>query len=98
LTTVEVVLGVITCIFLVQSSFLGMHLLNWIFNYFNLVRKPIRVAVDLCRALESERSALRKLCLEPNILSVILIFILLFEADYIHESIVPNGFVQGIFK
>ncbi|WP_047418969.1 cytochrome C oxidase subunit IV family protein [Cellulophaga sp. Hel_I_12] len=94
-TTVEVVLGIIKPAYLVQSSFLGMHLLNWIFIILTLV-KAYYIAWDFMH-LRDERSALRRTIVwTPIFLVSYLIFILLFEADYIHE-VYSNGFVKWNF-
>lgn len=94
-TTVEVVLGIIKPAYLVQSSFLGMHLLNWIFIILTLV-KAYYIAWDFMH-LRDERSALRRTIVwTPIFLVSYLIFILLFEADYIHE-VYSNGFIKWNF-
>tara|TARA_R110002051_G_scaffold159536_2_gene230922 strand:- start:39053 stop:39436 length:384 start_codon:yes stop_codon:yes gene_type:complete len=94
-TTVEVVLGIIKPAYLVQSSFLGMHLLNWIFIILTLV-KAYYIAWDFMH-LRDERSALRRTIVwTPIFLVSYLIFILLFEADYIHE-VYSKGFVKWNF-
>ena len=94
-TTVEVVLGIIKPAYLVQSSFLVMHLLNWIFIILTLV-KAYYIAWDFMH-LRDERSALRRTIVwTPIFLVSYLIFILLFEADYIHE-VYSKGFVKWNF-
>jgi cytochrome c oxidase subunit IV len=95
ITTVEVILGIIRPTFLLVTSFLGMHLLNWIFIILTLV-KAYYIAWDFMH-LRDERSSLRRTIIwTPIFLVSYLIFILLFEANYIHE-IYQNGFIKWNF-
>ncbi|SDE44000.1 cytochrome C oxidase subunit IV family protein [Cellulophaga baltica] len=95
ITTIEVVLGIIRPAFLVETSFLGMHLLNWIFIILTLV-KAYYIAWDFMH-LRDEKTALRRVIVwTPIFLVSYLIFILLFEADYIHE-VYKEGFIKWNF-
>jgi cytochrome c oxidase subunit IV len=81
-TAVEVALGIGKPEVLVKSSFLGMKLLNWIFIVLTLV-KAYYIAWDFMH-LRDEKSSLRRAIIwTPIFLVAYLIFILLFEADYI---------------
>ena len=94
-TTVEVILGIIRPAALVETSFLGMHLLNWIFIILTLV-KAYYIAWDFMH-LRDERSSLRRAIVwTPIFLVAYLIFILLFEADYIYH-VYSDGFVKWNF-
>ena len=57
-TTVEVILGIIRPAALVETSFLGMHLLNWIFIILTLV-EAYYIAWDFMQ-LRDEKTALRR--------------------------------------
>ncbi|AIY13105.1 MULTISPECIES: cytochrome C oxidase subunit IV family protein [Cellulophaga] len=95
ITTIEVVLGIIRPAFLVETSFLGMHLLNWVFIILTLV-KAYYIAWDFMH-LRDEKTALRRVIVwTPIFLVSYLIFILLFEADYIHE-VYKEGFIKWNF-
>ncbi|ADV49379.1 cytochrome C oxidase subunit IV family protein [Cellulophaga sp. E16_2] len=95
ITTIEVVLGIIRPAFLVETSFLGMHLLNWLFIILTLV-KAYYIAWDFMH-LRDEKVALRRTIVwTPIFLVCYLIFILLFEADYIHE-VYKEGFIKWNF-
>ncbi|MFI8603292.1 cytochrome C oxidase subunit IV family protein [Cellulophaga baltica] len=95
ITTIEVILGIIRPAFLVETSFLGMHLLNWIFIILTLV-KAYYIAWDFMH-LRDEKTALRRVIVwTPIFLVSYLIFILLFEADYIHE-VYKEGFIKWNF-
>jgi len=94
-TAVEVVLGIYKPAILVESSFLGMKLLNWIFIILTLV-KAYYIAWDFMH-LRDEKSALRRAIVwTPIFLVCYLIFILLFEADYIY-NVFKDGFVAWDF-
>ncbi|WP_394747317.1 cytochrome C oxidase subunit IV family protein [Spongiimicrobium salis] len=94
-TAVEVALGIIKPESLTGSSFLGMKLLNWIFIILTLV-KAYYIAWDFMH-LRDEKSALRRAIVwTPIFLVLYLVFILLFEADYIY-NIYKDGFVKWNF-
>ena len=94
-TTVEVALGIVKPRALTHSYFLGMKLLNWIFIILTLV-KAYYIAWDFMH-LRDERSSLRRAIVwTPIFLVAYLIFILLFEADYIYH-VYSDGFVKWNF-
>ena len=94
-TTVEVALGIIKPRFLTHSHFLGMKLLNWIFIILTLV-KAYYIAWDFMH-LRDEKTPLRRVIVwTPIFLVCYLIFILLFEADYIY-NVYSDGFITWNF-
>ena len=94
-TAVEVVLGILKPEVLLQNSFLGMKLLNWIFIILTLV-KAYYIAWDFMH-LRDEKSALRRAIVwTPIFLVAYLVFILLFEADYVY-NVYKDGFVTWNF-
>ncbi|WP_158975573.1 cytochrome C oxidase subunit IV family protein [Cellulophaga sp. L1A9] len=95
ITSIEVVLGIIRPSALVETSVLGMHLLNWIFIILTLV-KAYYIAWDFMH-LRDEKPALRRTIVwTPIFLVSYLMFILLFEGSYIHE-VYKEGFVKWNF-
>lgn len=94
-TAVEVALGIIKPEFLTKSYFLGMKILNWIFIILTLV-KAYYISWDFMH-LRDEKSSLRRTVVwTPIFLVAYLIFILLFEADYIY-TVYKDGFVKWNF-
>ncbi len=94
-TAVEVALGILKPAILVNTDILGMKLLNWIFIILTLV-KAYYIAWDFMH-LRDEKSALRRAIVwTPIFLVLYLIFILLFEADYIY-NIYKDGYVAWEF-
>lgn len=94
-TIVEVALGILKPAALIHSYFLGMKVLNWIFIILTLV-KAYYIAWDFMH-LRDERSSLRRAIVwTPIFLVAYLIFILLFEADYIYQ-VYRDGFVKWNF-
>ena len=94
-TAVEVALGITKPDIFTQNYFLGMKILNWIFIILTLV-KAYYIAWDFMH-LRDERSSLRRAIVwTPIFLVAYLVFILLFEADYIY-NIFKDGFVQWNF-
>lgn len=94
-TAVEVILGIIKPSSLVHSHFLGMKLLNWIFLILTLV-KAYYIAWDFMHLRDEKSSLRRAIVWTPIFLVAYLIFILLFEADYIY-NILSDGFVAWNF-
>ena len=95
ITAIEVALGILKPAALTGSTFLGMKVLNWIFIGLTLV-KAYYIAWDFMH-LRDEKSALRRAIVwTPIFLVLYLIFILLFEADYIY-NIYKDGFVKWNF-
>lgn len=94
-TTVEVALGIIKPRALTHSHILGMKVLNWIFIALTLV-KAYYIAWDFMH-LRDEKNALRRVIVwTPVFLICYLIFILLFEADYIF-NVYHDGFLTWNF-
>ncbi len=94
-TAIEVALGIAKPDLLLKNSFLGMKLLNWIFIILTLV-KAYYIAWDFMH-LRDEKSALRRAIVwTPIFLVVYLVFILLFEADYVY-NVYKDGFVTWNF-
>tara|TARA_R110000796_G_scaffold41772_4_gene103639 strand:- start:250928 stop:251311 length:384 start_codon:yes stop_codon:yes gene_type:complete len=95
ITSIEVVLGIIRPPFLVEASFLGMHLLNWIFIGLTLV-KAYYIAWDFMHLRDEKTSLRRTIVWVPIFLVCYLIFILLFEATYIFE-VYKDGYIKWNF-
>ena len=94
-TAVEVGLGISKPEILTRNTFIGMKLLNWIFIMLTLV-KAYYIAWDFMH-LRDERSSLRRAVVwTPIFLVSYLIFILLYEADYIY-TVFRDGFVTWDF-
>ena len=94
-TAVEVALGITKPAILTGTYLLGMKLLNWIFIILTLV-KAYYIARDFMH-LRDEKSALQRAIVgTPIFLVAYLIFILLFEADYIY-NVFKDGFVKWDF-
>lgn len=94
-TAVEVGLGISKPEILTKNYFLGMKLLNWIFILLTLV-KAYYIAWDFMH-LRDERPSLRRAVVwTPIFLVSYLIFILLYEADYIY-TVFRDGFVTWDF-
>ncbi len=94
-TAIEVAFGITKPRILTHNTFLGMKILNWIFIILTLV-KAYYIAWDFMH-LRDEKSSLRRAVVwTPIFLVAYLVFILLFEADYIY-NIVKDGFVQWNF-
>ncbi|AYN66594.1 hypothetical protein D1013_03930 [Euzebyella marina] len=94
-TAVEVLLGIYKPRVLTHSYFLGMKLLNWIFIVLTLV-KAYYIAWDFMH-LRDEKTALRRAIVwTPIFLVSYLVFILLFEADYVY-NVYKEGFIKWNF-
>jgi cytochrome c oxidase subunit IV len=94
-TTVEVVLGIIKPALLTENDLVGMKLLNWIFIALTLV-KAYYITWDFMH-MRDERSSLRRAVVwTPIFLVAYLLFILLFEADYIY-NVWKDGFMSWNF-
>lgn len=95
ITAIEVVLGIYKPYILTHTYVLGMKALNWIFIILTLV-KAYYIAWDFMH-LRDEKSSLRRAVVwTPIFLVAYLIFILLFEADYIYQ-VYKEGFVKWNF-
>lgn len=94
-TAVEVALGITKPKTLTGATFLGMKLLNWIFIILTLV-KAYYIAWDFMHLRDEKSSLRRAIVWTPIFLVAYLVFILLFEADYIY-NIFKDGFVTWNF-
>ena len=93
-TTVEVALGIVKPISLMES-FMGMKLLNWIFIILTIV-KAYYIAWDFMH-IRDERNSLKGAIVLPLIILIpYLAFILLIEADYIFD-VMNTGFMSWNF-
>ncbi len=95
ITTIEVALGIAKPKILISSYFLGMKVLNWIFIILTLV-KAYYIAWDFMHLRDEKSSLRRAIVWTPIFLVLYLVFILLFEADYIYV-IFRDGFVKWDF-
>lgn len=94
-TIIEVTLGIIKPRELTHHYFLHMKWINWIFITLTLV-KAYYISWDFMH-LRDERSSLRRAVVwVPLFLASYLIFILLFEAEYVH-NVLQNGFITWDF-
>ncbi|WP_149276740.1 cytochrome C oxidase subunit IV family protein [Pareuzebyella sediminis] len=94
-TAIEVALGIIKPRALTHSHFLGMKLLNWIFIALTLV-KAYYIAWDFMHLRDEKSSLRRAIVWTPIFLVAYLVFILLFEADYVY-NVYRDGFVKWDF-
>lgn len=94
-TGIEVALGISKPDILTDSTFLGMKILNWIFIILTLV-KAYYIAWDFMHLRDEKSSLRRAIVWTPIFLVAYLIFILLFEADYIY-NVFKDGFVTWNF-
>jgi cytochrome c oxidase subunit IV len=94
-TTVEVALGIIKPHGLTHTYFLGMKLLNWIFITLTLV-KAYYITWDFMHMRDERPSLRRAVVWTPIFLVSYLLFILLFEADYIY-NVWKDGFMAWNF-
>jgi cytochrome c oxidase subunit 4 len=93
-TTIEVVLGIVKPAPL-NTMFLRMKLLNWIFIILTIV-KAYYIAWDFMH-IRDEKSNLKSAIVLPLVILIpYLIFILLAEADYIFD-VMRDGFVSWNF-
>ncbi|WP_297696356.1 cytochrome C oxidase subunit IV family protein [uncultured Eudoraea sp.] len=94
-TAVEVGLGISKPDILTANTFLGMKILNWIFIILTLV-KAYYIAWDFMHLRDEKSSLRRAIVWTPIFLVAYLIFILLFEADYIY-NVFKDGYVTWNF-
>ena len=94
-TAVEVALGITKPAILTSNYLIGMKLLNWIFILLTLV-KAYYIAWDFMHLRDEKSSLKRAVVWTPIFLVSYLIFILLFEADYIY-NVWKAGFVKWNF-
>ena len=94
LTTIEVVLGIVKPAPL-NTMFLRMKLLNWIFIILTIV-KAYYIAWDFMHIRDEKGSLKSAIVLPLVILIPYLVFILLVEGDYIF-NVMRDGFVSWNF-
>ena len=94
-TTVEVALGITKPRILTEKTFVGMKLINWIFIILTLV-KAYYIAWDFMHLRDEKKSLRRAIVWTPTFLVSYLIFILLFEADYIY-NVFKDGYITWNF-
>lgn len=94
-TAIEVGLGITKPEVLTKNTLIGMKLLNWIFILLTLV-KAYYIAWDFMHLRDEKSSLRRTIVWTPIFLVSYLIFILLFEADYIY-NVYKEGFVPWDF-
>ncbi|MDR6300179.1 cytochrome C oxidase subunit IV family protein [Mesonia maritima] len=94
-TIVEVILGIIKPAFLIDTTFIYMKLLNWIFIILTLYKAYYITWAFM--HMEHETKGLRRAVVWTAVFLVsYLIFILLTEGDYIYE-VYKNGHVAWNF-
>lgn len=94
-TAIEVALGIVKPRVLTHNYLLGMKLLNWIFIILTLV-KAYYIAWDFMHLRDEKSSLRRAIVWIPIFLICYLIFILLFEADYVY-NVFHEGFLTWDF-
>ncbi|NND16709.1 MAG: cytochrome C oxidase subunit IV family protein [Eudoraea sp.] len=94
-TAVEVGLGITKPEVLTKNYFIGMKILNWIFIILTLV-KAYYITWDFMHMRDEKSSLRRAVVWTPIFLVGYLLFILLFEADYIF-NIFKTGYVSWDF-
>ncbi|MFO7720110.1 MAG: cytochrome C oxidase subunit IV family protein [Gillisia sp.] len=88
-TLAEVILGIIRPAFLIETNFLSMKLLNWIFIILTIY-KAYYIAWSFMH-LEGETKGLRRSIVWTSIFLIsYLLFILLTEGDYVFEVFKNN--------
>lgn len=94
-TAIEVILGIYKPEVLTQNFFIGMKLLNWIFIVLTLV-KAYYIAWDFMHLRDEKSSLRRAIVWTPIFLVCYLVFILLYEADYIYR-VFTDGYLSWNF-
>ncbi|MBT0607706.1 cytochrome C oxidase subunit IV family protein [Aequorivita echinoideorum] len=95
ITIVEVALGIIRPAFLVDTHFLALKLLNWIFILLTIV-KAYYITWDFMH-MRDEKAALRRAVIWTTIFLICyLVVLLLIEGDYIYE-VYKNNFIKFDF-
>ncbi|AEE19567.1 cytochrome c oxidase subunit IV [Dokdonia sp. Hel_I_63] len=95
ITAVEVVLGIIKPEFLLETTFIRMKLLNWIFIILTIV-KAYYITWDFMHMRDEVKGLRRAVVWTGIFLICYLVFILLTEGDYIFE-VYNNGFQSWDF-
>ncbi len=94
-TIIEVALGIVRPAFLVDTKFLGMKLLNWIFIILTIV-KAYYITWDFMHMRDEKPSLQWSIVLPLAILIPYLAFILLVEGDYIYD-VMQQGYKSWDF-
>ncbi|ANH59995.1 cytochrome C oxidase subunit IV family protein [Dokdonia donghaensis] len=94
-TAVEVVLGIYKPEFLIETTFIRMKLLNWIFIILTIV-KAYYITWDFMHMRDEVKGLRRAVVWTGIFLICYLVFILLTEGDYIFE-VYNNGFQSWDF-
>ncbi len=94
-TAVEVVLGIYKPPFLLETTFIRMKLLNWIFIILTIV-KAYYITWDFMHMRDEVKGLRRAVVWTGIFLICYLVFILLTEGDYIFE-VYNNGFQSWDF-
>ncbi|EAQ38522.1 hypothetical protein MED134_11516 [Dokdonia sp. MED134] len=94
-TAVEVVLGIFKPEFLIETTFIRMKLLNWIFIILTIV-KAYYITWDFMHMRDEVKGLRRAVVWTGIFLICYLVFILLTEGDYIFE-VYNNGFQSWDF-
>ncbi|WP_035335642.1 cytochrome C oxidase subunit IV family protein [Dokdonia sp. PRO95] len=95
ITAVEVVLGIIKPEFLLETTFIRMKLLNWIFIILTIV-KAYYITWDFMHMRDEVKGLRRAVVWTGIFLICYLVFILLTEGDYIFE-VYNTGFQSWNF-
>ncbi|AWH73354.1 hypothetical protein DCS32_04020 [Dokdonia sp. Dokd-P16] len=95
ITAVEVVLGIIKPEFLLETTFIRMKLLNWIFIILTIV-KAYYITWDFMHMRDEVKGLRRAVVWTGIFLICYLVFILLTEGDYIFE-VYNTGFQSWDF-
>ncbi|CAM3262978.1 cytochrome C oxidase subunit IV family protein [Aequorivita lipolytica] len=94
-TIIEVALGIIRPEFLVDTHFLALKLLNWIFIILTLV-KAYYITWDFMH-MRDETTGLRRAVIWTGLFLIsYLVVLILIEGDYIYE-VYKNGFIKFNF-
>lgn len=95
ITTVEVILGIIKPAFLVDTDFLHMKLLNWIFIILTLV-KAYYITWDFMH-MRDEKGSLKKAVVWTSVFLILyLTALILIEGNYIFD-VYQDGFIKWDF-
>jgi len=95
ITTIEVILGILKPSFLINTNFLHMKLLNWIFIILTIV-KAYYITWDFMH-MRDEKGSLKKSVVWTSVFLILyLTALLLIEGNYIFD-VYQDGFVKWDF-